>query len=327
MIAEAPSVSSERFTVMPSTTKAGQHQPLVANRQPLQPGWLAERYVADMMSADEIAEKCGWSSQYVRERLRDFGIPLRRPGTHSHLRLTLDQRRLESFLQQGLSVTQISLRTGCSTSGVHNLIRRLGLTIPHTVEEPVDVRADPVVAEATTRTQPDQPAATGSCKPAPPERDRGIQHRSDRETAGRVLRRDSSRMGRGRHHRQPTRMDREHTTTTTDQREATTRPVRRPADEHPAGGRRTEMHAGESPGRPQASRLHHRLPVAGDTAVASGRTHDVRPVCDPAPGRRHHCPAVRRPHLAGHQESSGTRVCTGHARPCRGDRSCRASTC
>ena len=194
MIAEAPSVSSERFTVMPSTTKAGQHQPLVANRQPLQPGWLAERYVADMMSADEIAEKCGWSSQYVRDRLRDFGIPLRRPGTHSHLRLTLDQRRLESFLQQGLSVTQISLRTGCSTSGVHNLIRRLGLTIPHTVEEPVDVRADPVVAEATTRTQPDQPAATGSCKPAPPERDRGIQHRSDRETAGRVLRRDSSRL-------------------------------------------------------------------------------------------------------------------------------------
>ena len=83
MIAEAPSVSSERFTVMPSTTKAGQHQPLVANRQPLQPGWLAERYVADMMSADEIAEKCGWSSQYVRDRLRDFGIPLRRPGTHS----------------------------------------------------------------------------------------------------------------------------------------------------------------------------------------------------------------------------------------------------
>jgi len=81
LIAEAPSVSSERFTVMPSTTKAGQHQPLVANRQPLQPGWLAERYVADMMSADEIAEKCGWSSQYVRDRLRDFGIPLRRPGT------------------------------------------------------------------------------------------------------------------------------------------------------------------------------------------------------------------------------------------------------
>jgi len=91
-------------------------QPRVENRQPLQSGWLAERYVADMMSADEIAEKCGWSGQYVRDWRRDFGIPLRRPGPHSPLRLTVGRGRLESFLQQGLSVRQISLRTGYSTS-------------------------------------------------------------------------------------------------------------------------------------------------------------------------------------------------------------------
>ncbi|MEP6563067.1 MAG: hypothetical protein ABJD68_18550, partial [Nakamurella sp.] len=79
------------------------------------------------MSAEEIAEQCGWSSQYVRDRLRDFGIPLRRPGNRSHRRLTLDRALLEELLQQGLSVKQISLRTGYSTSGVHNIIRRLGL--------------------------------------------------------------------------------------------------------------------------------------------------------------------------------------------------------
>lgn len=134
---------------MPSTaTQADQHQqPRVEHPQPLRPGWLAQRYVADMMSAEEIAEQSGWSSQYIRDRLRDFGIPLRRPGTHAHLRLTLDRERLESFLQQGLSVKQISLRTGYTTSGVHNLIRRLGLTIPPTVENPAAARVDPVVAE------------------------------------------------------------------------------------------------------------------------------------------------------------------------------------
>jgi hypothetical protein len=66
----------ERHAVDRDTQADQQKQPRVENRQPLQPGWLAKRYVADMMSADEIAEQCGWSSQYVRDRLRDFGIPI-----------------------------------------------------------------------------------------------------------------------------------------------------------------------------------------------------------------------------------------------------------
>src|SRR6478752_1085518 len=113
---------------MPSIATSAAHQ-RDGYRQPLEPGWLAERYVVDKLTAEEIASQCGWSSQYVRDRLRDYGIPLRRPGTGSHLRLALDREQLESMLQQGLSVKQISLRSGYSTSGVHKLIRQFGLTI------------------------------------------------------------------------------------------------------------------------------------------------------------------------------------------------------
>jgi len=116
-------------------------------RQPLEPAWLAERYVVDKLSTEEIAEQCGWSSQYVRDRLRDYGIPLRPRGLQSHLQLPLDHGRLDSLLQQGLSVKQISLRSRYSTSGVHRLIRQFGLTIPPPVESAVYGHTDPVVAE------------------------------------------------------------------------------------------------------------------------------------------------------------------------------------
>ena len=37
------------------------------------------------------------------------------------------------MLQQGLSVNEISLRSGYSNSGVHKLLQQLGLTIPDPV--------------------------------------------------------------------------------------------------------------------------------------------------------------------------------------------------
>jgi hypothetical protein len=39
------------------------------------------RYLTERLTAGEIAQLCGWASQYVRDRRRGFGIPLRRPGT------------------------------------------------------------------------------------------------------------------------------------------------------------------------------------------------------------------------------------------------------
>jgi hypothetical protein len=70
-------------------------------------------------------------------------LPLRPRGLQSHLRLPLDRNRLTSLLEQGLSVKQISLRSGYSTSGVHNLIHRLGLTIPQPVESAAHGHTDP----------------------------------------------------------------------------------------------------------------------------------------------------------------------------------------
>jgi len=67
---------------------------------------LAERYVVDKLAAS----RCGWSSQYVRDRLRDYGIPLPPPWDGSHL------------------------QSGNSTSGVHRLIHQMRLTIPQRVE-------------------------------------------------------------------------------------------------------------------------------------------------------------------------------------------------
>ena len=56
--------------------------PTADHRQPPTAQWLTDRYLTDRLTAEEIAELCGWSSQYIRDRLRDHGIPLRPPGTH-----------------------------------------------------------------------------------------------------------------------------------------------------------------------------------------------------------------------------------------------------
>src|SRR5664280_2072143 len=54
--------------------------PRADDRPRLTAEWLRRRYVAQRRSAQEIATETGWSSQYVRDRLRDHGIPLRPRG-------------------------------------------------------------------------------------------------------------------------------------------------------------------------------------------------------------------------------------------------------
>jgi hypothetical protein len=57
-----------------------------AARLELTPVWLAEQYVVQRRTAQQIADASGWSSQYVRDRLRAFGIGLRPTGVHGGLR-------------------------------------------------------------------------------------------------------------------------------------------------------------------------------------------------------------------------------------------------
>jgi hypothetical protein len=46
---------------------------------------LRHRYVEQRRSAQDIATETGWSSQYVRDRLRDHAIPLRPAGAAAKL--------------------------------------------------------------------------------------------------------------------------------------------------------------------------------------------------------------------------------------------------
>jgi AraC-like DNA-binding protein len=143
------SVAASTLVAMNASVPDGAAIEMLAGstRQPLDAEWLTERYVDDRLSTDQIAQLCGWSSQYVRDRLRDFGIPLRGTGNRAHLHLKLDRETVESLLQQGLSAKQISQRSGYSTSGVHLVLRRLGLTVPPPAVSADHARTDPVIAD------------------------------------------------------------------------------------------------------------------------------------------------------------------------------------
>ena len=83
------------------------------------------------LTAEQIAAASGWSSQYVRDRLRDHGIALRSPGMRSGLR-TLDRDLLSGWLAQGASIAVIADRTGYSTTGIRKLLKRWALSVPPT---------------------------------------------------------------------------------------------------------------------------------------------------------------------------------------------------
>jgi hypothetical protein len=84
-----------------------------ADRVELTARYLRRRYVGNGLSA-QIAAETGWSSQYVRDRLRDHGIPLRPRGLGKP-RLGRDQ--LQGWVDAGLTVGEIAKRADYSTRG------------------------------------------------------------------------------------------------------------------------------------------------------------------------------------------------------------------
>ena len=102
-----------------------------AVRQQLSAASLTQAYLVQRLTAEQIAAASGWSSQYVRDRLREYGIALRSPGMRSGLR-TLDRDLLSGWLAQGTSIAAIADRTGYSTTGIRKLLKRWALNVPPT---------------------------------------------------------------------------------------------------------------------------------------------------------------------------------------------------
>lgn len=111
-------------------------------RVELTPTYLRRRYLDDLASASTIAEETGWSSQYVRDRLRQFDIPLRPRGV---VKPALDEATLRAELATEDSVRAIAARAGYSRSGVEKLMQRYGLTLP---PRPARRLADPELSAA-----------------------------------------------------------------------------------------------------------------------------------------------------------------------------------
>ena len=105
-----------------------------ADRVELTARYLRRRYVVNGLTATQIAAETGWSSQYVRDRLRDHGIPLRPRGLGKP-RLGRDQ--LQGWVDAGLTVGEIAERAGYSTSGVRKLIGEFQIPIPERVRPPL----------------------------------------------------------------------------------------------------------------------------------------------------------------------------------------------
>jgi hypothetical protein len=78
-----------------------------ADRTPLTAAFLRRRYVDDGLSSDQIGTETGWSSQYVRDRLRDHGIPLRPRGLGKP---GLGHDQLQGWVDAGLAVREIAER-------------------------------------------------------------------------------------------------------------------------------------------------------------------------------------------------------------------------
>jgi transposase len=98
--------------------------------------YLRRRYVVNGLTATQIAAETGWSSQYVRDRLRDHGIPLRPRGLGKP-RLGRDQ--LKGWVDAGFTVGEIAERADYSTSGVRKrkLIGQFQIPIPERVRPPL----------------------------------------------------------------------------------------------------------------------------------------------------------------------------------------------
>jgi transposase len=105
-----------------------------ADRASLTAEYLRRRYLVDGLTATQISVETGWSSQYVRDRLRDHKIPLRPRGLGKP-RLSRDQ--LQGWVDAGLTVREIAERADYSTSGVHKLLQQFQIAVPERVRPPL----------------------------------------------------------------------------------------------------------------------------------------------------------------------------------------------
>ena len=101
-----------------------------ADRASLTAEYLRRRYLVDGLTATQISVETGWSSQYVRDRLRDHKIPLRPRGLGKP-RLGCDQ--LQGWVDAGLTVREIAEHADYSTSGVHKLLQQFQIAVPERV--------------------------------------------------------------------------------------------------------------------------------------------------------------------------------------------------
>lgn len=125
-----------------SRVNRAQHEP--TGRRPPSREWLHENYVCRQRTAAQLAEETGWSSQYIRDRLRDAEIALRPTGTRGIKRIQLNRDVLEAMLGQGMTVAAIADQAGYGVGGVYKLLRRHGLPAPGrpVTELPPDLTAE-----------------------------------------------------------------------------------------------------------------------------------------------------------------------------------------
>lgn len=102
--------------------------------------WLREQYVVHRHSAARIAGQCGWSEQYVRDRLLEAGVTFRRSPGNATNGEVLDDATLAALVGQGLSAAQMADRTGYSVGAVYKRLRRAGLAVK--ARELVEDQAD-----------------------------------------------------------------------------------------------------------------------------------------------------------------------------------------
>jgi hypothetical protein len=114
-------------------------------RQPLSASYLVDRYLERGWSSDRIAADTGWSGQYVRDRLREHQIPLRRrnespPGRRA------DHAQVLTWLEQGVPVAEVAHRSGYTPSGIYALLQRNGRPAPGPQPRPRPIEAADVGA-------------------------------------------------------------------------------------------------------------------------------------------------------------------------------------
>jgi DNA-binding CsgD family transcriptional regulator len=100
------------------------------NRERLTDAQLRRRYLTWRHSSNRIADDFGCSSQFVRERLRSAGIPLRPPGSTVPFG-DVDVDLLTGWCAAGLTLREIADQLGRTPSGVAKLLRRHRLVTVH----------------------------------------------------------------------------------------------------------------------------------------------------------------------------------------------------